>query len=375
VTHATREGTVSNLLQKTFTPYTAGKAGATVTNNYTYDIANQLLSVEGVAVGHDKAGDNTGHAALLGSAEVPGNRTLELSFSAVGQLSQIGTPLSVGGKVELTALTYEDGTNGELSSAGAAKLENSQVGVSASVTGATATYFTRTPSGEVLDQRTGATAKYYLADDRGTVEGTTDTSGTLQQPSLISYDPWGNTVSVAPTFGYLGSYQMPGGLDHFGERYYDPNIQRWTQPDPTPGADLVQDNSYSYAADDPVNDSDPDGTCAFDRTLSEPIVNRGRYQYFEICSSHGHRLGYLRVQGGATPIVKNGHLRLANLVAGTIGVLASTAIVAATTVGGGLCLAGSDGLEAYDCYKIMGIGYEVAAGGYIASVGIATEQH
>jgi RHS repeat-associated protein len=367
---ATAEG-VSNLLAKTFTPYTNGVAGTPVTDNYTYDIANQLLSIDGVIVNHDKDGNSTGHGTLPGSQETPGNRSQELSFNAADQLSQISTPLSVGGSVEPTALTYDDGGNEDVTTEGNKKIENSQVGITATVVGSTPTYYTRTPEGEVLDKRTSTSTQYYLQDEGGTVEGTTDANGTLQQTSLINYDPWGNTTSTVPTFGYHGAVQTPGGLDHFGKRYYDANEGRWTQPDSKPGSDPVQSNLYTYAADDPINNVDPEGTCAFDRYLHPVLGESGGYGYFEICKG-GRRVGYLRVRGGSLRNTKHG-APLANIITAGIGFAASTIVLASATVGGVICLDATEGLDEADCIKIMGIGYNVAAGGYAASFGILNE--
>jgi uncharacterized protein RhaS with RHS repeats len=44
-----------------------------------------------------------------------------------------------------------------------------------------------------------------------------------------------------------------------GARYYDPELGRFTQPDPSG----KEQNAYSYAAGDPVNSSGPTGTLAW----------------------------------------------------------------------------------------------------------------
>jgi RHS repeat-associated protein len=51
------------------------------------------------------------------------------------------------------------------------------------------------------------------------------------------------------------------GYYHFGARYYDPSLGRWTQQDPVGGSlgDLGSVNRYAYAGDDPVNLVDPSG--------------------------------------------------------------------------------------------------------------------
>jgi RHS repeat-associated protein len=52
-------------------------------------------------------------------------------------------------------------------------------------------------------------------------------------------------------------------LDYAANRYYDPITGRFTQPDPRDVADLLTDpqsiNPYSYARNDPINNSDPLG--------------------------------------------------------------------------------------------------------------------
>jgi uncharacterized protein RhaS with RHS repeats len=48
-------------------------------------------------------------------------------------------------------------------------------------------------------------------------------------------------------------------LYHYGARYYDPNIGRFTSPDPSG----QEQNPYLYAEGDPVNRIDPNGLLSF----------------------------------------------------------------------------------------------------------------
>ncbi len=58
-----------------------------------------------------------------------------------------------------------------------------------------------------------------------------------------------------------GGYQGTAGLIHFGERFYNPDIGRWTQPDPLDQTgDLREGNPYVYAGADPINAVDTTGT-------------------------------------------------------------------------------------------------------------------
>ena len=95
----------------------------------------------------------------------------------------------------------------------------------------------------------------------------TDANG--NETSSYSYDPFGIRVAGAggaeAMFQFASGYRMPNGLYHFGQRYYDPVIGRFTQQDPLDQvADLRQANRYIYAGDDPVNLVDPSGAGILD---------------------------------------------------------------------------------------------------------------
>lgn len=63
-------------------------------------------------------------------------------------------------------------------------------------------------------------------------------------------------------------------LYRFGERYYDPQIGRWTQRDRVNQAtDLRQANRYAYVGGDPINALDPNGTilCLIIRQCRETV--------------------------------------------------------------------------------------------------------
>ena len=182
---------------------------------------------------------------------------------------------------------------------------NDILGVASITTSSTPVYYTRGENGEVLSQRTpSATAPnrrhYFLNDSLGSVRGLTDETGGGTAPVRVySYDPYGRDTSPngsGPTsrFRYAGGELDPtaaGGLYHFGQRYYDPEIARWTQQDPLDqAADLQQANRYAYAGGDPTNDTDPTGLYKRNDGSGNPCVSRGnRYG----CA---RGLGYQRVR-------------------------------------------------------------------------------
>ncbi len=69
---------------------------------------------------------------------------------------------------------------------------------------------------------------------------------------------------MANPWRFGGSYGVytdaATGLVKIGQRYYDPGVGRWTQPDPKAMPfDSAQANHYRYAGCNPVNYTDPTG--------------------------------------------------------------------------------------------------------------------
>ncbi|MGW8700956.1 RHS repeat-associated core domain-containing protein [Streptomyces eurythermus] len=87
-----------------------------------------------------------------------------------------------------------------------------------------------------------------------------DTSG--KRTATYTYGPYGEPRTNSGTqqpFRYTSAYLGPTGLYKMGARYYDPDLGRFTQPDPSG----QESNPYLYAAADPVNSSDPTGNLSF----------------------------------------------------------------------------------------------------------------
>ncbi|MFD3959307.1 MULTISPECIES: RHS repeat-associated core domain-containing protein [Streptomyces] len=108
----------------------------------------------------------------------------------------------------------------------------------------------------------GGNNHYYLTDALGSVVALADEAGT--KVNTYGYSPRGvqratTTEQVLQPYRFAGGYQDPTGLYHFAARYYDPNIGRFTTPDPSG----LEKNPYLYAAGDPVNTIDPLGLLSF----------------------------------------------------------------------------------------------------------------
>ncbi|MFJ3222088.1 RHS repeat-associated core domain-containing protein [Streptomyces sp. NPDC086783] len=120
---------------------------------------------------------------------------------------------------------------------------------------------------------TGGKAYYYLTDAIGSVIALTDEDG--NKVDSYTYSPRGvrilaqSTEPVPQPYRFAGGYQDPTGLYHLRARYYDADISRFTQPDPSG----QEQNPYLYAEGDPVNRIDRNGTLSLGTVLV--AVGRG----------------------------------------------------------------------------------------------------
>ncbi|MFF2102279.1 RHS repeat-associated core domain-containing protein [Streptomyces sp. NPDC058202] len=120
--------------------------------------------------------------------------------------------------------------------------------------------FNREPGGTLNSMTTGGKTYFYLTDALGSVVALADTDG--NKVDSYTYSPRGARIlaqssePVAQPYRFAGNYHDPTGLYHLQARYYDANIGRFTQPDPSG----QEQNPYLYAEGDPVNRIDPNGT-------------------------------------------------------------------------------------------------------------------
>jgi RHS repeat-associated protein len=93
------------------------------------------------------------------------------------------------------------------------------------------------------------------------VVAVTSSSGSVT--NSYSYDPFGVTTETKATltnvfnpWRYTGQYQDSStGMYKMGARYYQPELGRWTQRDPSG----LEANAYLYVGGNPVNFTDPTG--------------------------------------------------------------------------------------------------------------------
>lgn len=199
-------------------------------------------------------GNSTGWSYDPNGNETAGNsspaRTAE-TYTASNQLSSI----SVGGGA--TAMRYAGLSIDERASAGATTYQSGELGLANQTAGAATVAWTRDPGGTLISERIGGASYYYIFDGIGSVVALVTATGT--PVDTYSYDPQGNvrgtTGTLTNPFQYTGGYKDTTGLYHLGGRYYDPNLGRFTQQDPS-GQDS---NHYAYAGNNPSNFADPSG--------------------------------------------------------------------------------------------------------------------
>ncbi|WP_456340825.1 RHS repeat-associated core domain-containing protein [Streptomyces solincola] len=216
---------------------------------YTINDAQQITAKSSVtgAWSYDKVGNETAAAS-----EADAIRT-GVKWSDYSQM----TALTVGGKTY--AGQYASTDQSERIKLGDTFFHHGPLGLSAKTTAGVDMGFNREPGGTLNSMTTGGKSYYYLTDALGSVVALADEAGT--KVDSYTYSPRGVRVSsrtsetVPQPYRFAGGYQDATGLYHYGARYYDPNIGRFTQPDPSG----QEKNPYLYAEGDPVNRIDPSG--------------------------------------------------------------------------------------------------------------------
>jgi RHS repeat-associated protein len=241
------------------------------TTNYVLNAGNELecrqtvtgacsknISTELSAYTYDGAAEQT---AITPKSDTSGTA---FSYNAASELSSL-TPSGSGA----LGLSYGGTGQDDLTALGSATtLQNSQLGLTREVSSAGTCYYARTPTGLLIDQRTPTGHYNPLYDGQGDIIALVNSTGKVER--TFRYGPYGEntksegTQTIPYPFGYKGGYRTPGGnkgegnvtngLYHYGARYYDPTTGRWTQPDPASGT-----TDFTFAGDDPINESDPSG--------------------------------------------------------------------------------------------------------------------
>ncbi|WP_433918423.1 hypothetical protein OIE50_14640 [Streptomyces canus] len=205
-----------------------------------YNNANELTSLGGnTSFSYDGDGNETSAASPTGT-RTSGQWT---PFTQLSDLTASGAASNY---------TYAGLDHNDRLTRGSSTFTNAATGMTRENT----TGFVREASGTLTAMTTGGASQYYLTDVQGSVIGLVDASG--KRTATYSYGPYGEARTTTGTnqpYRYTGTYLDPSGLYKMGARYYDPQLGRFTQPDPSG----KESNPYAYAAGDPVNRTDPSG--------------------------------------------------------------------------------------------------------------------
>jgi RHS repeat-associated protein len=103
---------------------------------------------------------------------------------------------------------------------------------------------------------------FYHSDGNGNVTALLNPAGGLV--AQYAYDPYGQLLLARGPLADKNTYRFSSkewhhhaGLYYFGYRFYDPNLQRWLNPDPISEAGGM--NLYGFVHNAPLNSFDPYG--------------------------------------------------------------------------------------------------------------------
>ncbi|OCA85770.1 Wall-associated protein [Bacillus sp. FJAT-27225] len=127
--------------------------------------------------------------------------------------------------------------------------------------------YTYAEGGQLLSLNKGGQKFFYHYNAHGDVIAITDSNG--KRVAAYEYDAWGNVLRAEETdqvkdnpFRYAGyQYDHETGLYYLIARYYNPVQGVFLSSDPDPGDDddILTQNGYTYANNNPVRFVDPDG--------------------------------------------------------------------------------------------------------------------
>ncbi|OLB80539.1 MAG: hypothetical protein AUI14_06360 [Actinobacteria bacterium 13_2_20CM_2_71_6] len=135
---------------------------------------------------------------------------------------------------------------------------------------------------------------YFHTDQLGSTAYGTDRTGHVveHEQYFPSGESWVDEHKVTPSpYRFTGKeLDTETGLYYYGARYYDPRTAVWQSPDPALGNYLQSAGGckpanldvYTYADDNPVNVTDPDGRETWEtftvRRLQAVVADSGRYR-------------------------------------------------------------------------------------------------
>lgn len=215
--------------------------GLSVTDTYTYDIANRLVDVDGVGYTWDANGN------LLSDG------VNSYTYDSANRLINFNGPKG-------TATYGYNGLGDRLTQNGVTYTLDLNAGLTQILDDGEKSY---TYGIGRVSQQQGTTAKYFLSDALGSVRQLADANGEVTLAK--SYDPYGSvTQSVGASetsYGFASEYTDANGLIHLRARYYAPNMGRFLSRDTWNGNQSSPHslNKWNYTESNPINYIDPSG--------------------------------------------------------------------------------------------------------------------
>ncbi len=250
------------------------KAGTT---EYKYDAANNPTWIAGAAATYDAADEINGLELTSFTYDENGERTKRnpaFSTSTTYEYNQAGelTGASKAGSFEDTYQSNGDGLRTSEAGGGASSYLAWDVAGSLPLllNDGTNSYIYG-PAGRPIEQVNNSTGAitYLHHDQQGSTRLLTGATGTVG--GTCSYSPYGTPTCEGATrtpLGYDAEYTSPDtGLVYMRNRVYDPATAQFVSGDPLTA---ITWEPYSYAWDNPVNNTDPSGLGAVPIPIDAP---------------------------------------------------------------------------------------------------------
>ena len=256
-----RDGTKNEFTYDGFSNRTSVKTtknGQTTETKASYNVYNQLTSMGNESFTYDKNG----------------NRLTDGTYSYTWDAADQVTAVTKKGETKpFVTYTYDEDGRRIQKAVGTTVTNYHYDGDSLNVlyetngSNTVTKSYTYSDAGQLVAMKKGSVKYYYHYNAHGDVIGISDKDG--NRLATYEYDAWGNPLKADETaavkdnaYRYAGyQYDHETGMYYLMARYYEPKHGVFLSLDPDPGDedDIITQNGYTYANNNPVMLVDPDG--------------------------------------------------------------------------------------------------------------------